>query len=150
MSTFKTFIFSIKFQSNFHTFFDASFWDPFFEFLVRLGAKRVDFGSPLAPSWGPNGAQNRPKGAQNRPSGAKMTSANFFSGLPRVVQRQGCFQGRFWNAPGHHFGRFWMDFGRCLHHFSWILVPWPIFNRAKNFRDLQIANVLKTAKIKCQ
>ena len=50
-------IFFINFQSNVHTFFDASFWDPFFEFLVRLGAKKIDFGSPLAPSWAPNGAK---------------------------------------------------------------------------------------------
>ena len=73
----KFIFFFIKFQSNVHTFFDASFWDPFFEFLVRLGAKKVDFGSPLAPSWGPNRAQNLPKGAQNRPSGAKMAPKNF-------------------------------------------------------------------------
>ena len=36
-------------------------------FLVRLGAKKVDFGSPLAPSWSQNGAQNHPSGAKKSP-----------------------------------------------------------------------------------
>ena len=31
---------------------------------MRLDAKMLDFGTPLAPSWGPNGAQNRPNGAK--------------------------------------------------------------------------------------
>ena len=48
-----------------HTFFDASFWTSFFDILARLDAKTADFGTPLAPSWAPNGAQNRPSGAQN-------------------------------------------------------------------------------------
>ena len=76
LSTFKISFFFIKFRSNFHAFFDVSFWDLFFEILVRLGANKVDFGSPLAASWAPNGAQNRPKGAQNRPSGAKKQRAH--------------------------------------------------------------------------
>ena len=71
------FFFFIKCQSNFHTFFDASFWDPFFEFLVRLGAKKVDFGSPLAPSWSQNGAQNHPSGAKKGPE----------STIPRTILR---------------------------------------------------------------
>ena len=47
-----------------HTFFDASFWTSFFDILARLDAKTADFGTPLAPSWAPNGAQNRPSGAK--------------------------------------------------------------------------------------
>ena len=46
-------------------FFDTSFWMSFFEILAHPGAKTLDFGTPLAPSWAPNDAQNRPSGAQN-------------------------------------------------------------------------------------
>ena len=49
-----------------HTFFDASFWTSFFDILARLDAKTADFGTPLAPSWAPNDAQNRPSGAKSR------------------------------------------------------------------------------------
>ena len=57
--------FLIKCRSKFHIFYDASFWASFFEILVRLGAKKLDFVSPLAPSWAQNGTQNRPNGAKN-------------------------------------------------------------------------------------
>ena len=63
-STSKISHFLTRFRSKFHIFFDASFWTSFFEILGRLGAKKLDFGSPLAPSWAPNGAQNRPSGAK--------------------------------------------------------------------------------------
>ena len=49
----------------------------FFDFLVRLGAKKVDFGSPLAPSWSQNGAQNHPSGAKKGPE----------SIIPRTILR---------------------------------------------------------------
>ena len=61
----------------FHTFFDASFWASFFEILVRLGAKKFDFVSPLAPSWAQHGAQNRPSSAKSR----KIELA----GLPKFI-----------------------------------------------------------------
>ena len=77
LSTSNIIHFLIKFRSKFHTFFDASFWDSFLEFLVRLGAKKVDFGSPLAPSWSQNGAQNHPSSAQNGPE----------SIIPRTILR---------------------------------------------------------------
>ena len=48
-----------------------------FEILVRLGAKKVDFGSPLAPSWSQNGAQNHPSGAKKGPE----------SIIPRTILR---------------------------------------------------------------
>ena len=51
LSTFKISHFLIKFRSKCYTFFDASFSASFFENLVRLGAQKVDFGSPLAPNW---------------------------------------------------------------------------------------------------
>ena len=58
-STFKISYFLIIIQSKIHTFYDASFWTSFFVILARPGAKKLDFGTPLAPSWAPNGAQNR-------------------------------------------------------------------------------------------
>ena len=96
-------------------------------------------------------------------------------GLPGCVPGQTGFHDSFRNAPGHHFGRFWMDLGGfCMifHEFgmhfgfhfrairtfptsleiaiylfcSYLYVPHQprrIFDRAKNFRDLQIANVFK-------
>ena len=104
MSTFKIYIFFIKFRSNVHTFFDASFWDSFFEFLVRLGAKKVDFGSPLAPSWAPNGAQNRPSGAKwlQKTVGDRALCHPFSQPFPKIDLLM-------------HFGRplahFWFPFG---------------------------------------
>ena len=44
---------------------------------MRLGAKKVDFGSPLAPSWSQNGAQNHPSGAKKGPE----------SIIPRTILR---------------------------------------------------------------
>ena len=49
----------------------------FVEILVRLGPKKVDFGSPLAPSWSQNGAQNHPSGAKKGPE----------STIPRTLLR---------------------------------------------------------------
>ena len=70
---------------------------------MRLDAKKLDFGSPLAPSWVPNGAQNRPSGAKSvRREEEGVQSVPFF--LPTR------FRGRFRNAPGHHFFGFLMDF----------------------------------------
>ena len=57
--------FSPKFTRKFMFFFDASFWTIFFEIFARLGAKKLDFGSPLAPSWAQSVAQNRPSGVTN-------------------------------------------------------------------------------------
>ena len=42
-------------------------WTSFFSIVWRLGAKKVDFGSPLAPSWVQNGVRNRPSGAKKAP-----------------------------------------------------------------------------------
>ena len=60
------------------------FWD-----FGRLGAKKMDFRSPLGSSWVQNGAQNHP-------SGAKMLTES------RTENRL-AFQARFRDAPGHHF-----------------------------------------------
>ena len=43
----------------------ASFWMTFFQILAHSGAKTLDFGITLAPSWTPNDAQNRPSGAKD-------------------------------------------------------------------------------------
>ena len=112
LSTFKISHFLIKFRSKFHTFFDASFWDSFFEFLVRLGAKKVDFGSPLAPSWGPNSAQNRPKGAQNRPSGAKMRPFSQRRGALFPTYFHNYFSERSWAPFWSILGPIWGPAGR--------------------------------------
>ena len=104
--------FFIKFRSNFYAFFDASFWDSFFEFLVRLGAKKVDFGSPLAPSWAPNGAQNRPKGAQNRPSGTKMRPFSQLCGALSPTYFHNYFSERSWATFWSILGAIWGPAGR--------------------------------------
>ena len=97
-----------------HTFFDVSFWTSFFDILAHPRTKTVDFGTPLAPSWAPNGAQNRP-------SGAKMLTFSQRRAPPGRVLESSCFQGHFLSVPGYHFGRFvgcpsppkWMP-KRCL------------------------------------
>ena len=76
-STFKISCFPIKIQSKTHAFSNASFRTSFFEILMRLDAKKLDFGSPLAPSWSQNGAQNRPSGAKKGPE----------SIIPRTILR---------------------------------------------------------------
>ena len=61
----KSHVFPIKILSKTNAFSDASFRTSFFEVLMRLDAKTLDFGSPLAPSWGQNDVHNRPSGAKN-------------------------------------------------------------------------------------
>ena len=56
--TFKISHFLTKNQFKNHNFSDASFWLSFFEILAHPGAKTIDFGIPLAPSWAPNDAKN--------------------------------------------------------------------------------------------
>ena len=98
----KSHVFPIKIQSKTNAFSDASFRTSFFEGLVRLDAKTVDFGSPLASSWAQNAARNHPSGAKD---GLRK--------LPVDYVAPTCFQDHFRNAPRHHFGWFWMDF-ECI------------------------------------
>ena len=114
-STSKILHFLIKFRLNFHIFFDASFWASFFEILVRLGVKKLDFVSPLAPSWDQNGAQNRPNGAKGPPRATVRTP-------PGRILESTVFQDRFRNAPGHHFFGFLMDFDPLFKDFFWFLI----------------------------
>ena len=58
----KSHVFLIKIQSNAYAFFWYLIQDAIFEICVRLDAKIIDFGNPLAPNWAPNGAQNRSSG----------------------------------------------------------------------------------------
>ena len=62
---------------------------------MRLGAKKLDFGSPLAPSWSQNGAPWRPAGPnmapkitqvvpKSHPSGAKKGPESI---IPRTILR---------------------------------------------------------------
>ena len=81
----------------------------------------LDFGIHLAPS----GVQN---GTQNDPSGDKMPPPKLWWCSKILFLKPTCSQGRFRSAPGHHFGRFGMDFwwnfkefGISLAHFSTIL-----------------------------
>ena len=99
----KSHVFPVKIQSKTHAFSDASFKRSFFEVLVRLDAKTLDFGTPLAPSGVQNGAQNRPSGTQKPPKKNKMVQY-------KSVLEPTCSQGRFRSAPGHRFGGFGMDF----------------------------------------
>ena len=96
--------FPIKIPSKFQVFSNTPSWTPFFRLLMLPGAKMLDFGTPLAPSWAPNGDQNRPGGPKKAPKKHKMVP-------PRAVLDATSFQDRFRSAPGHHFGRFWMDLG---------------------------------------
>ena len=73
---------------------------------MRLDAKMLDFGTPLAPSW----AQN---GARNRPAAAKMLQklVQNFSGVKRTSGKQKMIPfGRYLVAPSHHFDGIGMDF----------------------------------------
>ena len=49
----------------FQAFSNAPSWTSFFRLLMLPGAKMLDLGSPLAPSWCQNGTQNRTSGANN-------------------------------------------------------------------------------------
>ena len=110
-STFRISHFPIQIQSTNHTFSDASFWMSFFEILAHPGAKTLDFGIPLAPSWAPNDAQNRP----SAPKSLKkiVHGANF------------C-----WLASKIAFGTL---LGTISSDFWWILIPFSmifwIFNQ---------------------
>ena len=89
-------------------FFQEPLLDPFFSIFWRLGAKMLDFGSPLPPSWAKSGAQNRP-------IGAKVASKNFGGcSLFEVLEASLCLD-RFRYAPGYHFCRLWIDL-------SWFLI----------------------------
>ena len=92
----KSHVFLMKIQSKTHAFSDASFRTQFFEALVRLDAKMLDLGSPLAPSWAQNGAQNRPSGAKSL---QKSISLEDFLRVLEPI----CSQGRFRSVPWHHF-----------------------------------------------
>ena len=61
-------------------------------------------GTPLALSGVQNDTPNRQNGAKNLKI-MKSRSA-FFRNL-----KQTFCQGRFWNVPGHHLNRFWMNLG---------------------------------------
>ena len=122
-------------------------WTSFFSIFWRLGAKRVDFGSPLAPSWVQNGAQNRP-------SGAKKAQIEL-DGLPILAPNfQDRFPERSWVPFWLILDGFWyqlvdllMNFGihlaqRLIHywrHFCGLLEP-PTANRANGNRHEQADN----------
>ena len=53
--------------------------------LAHLDAKMVDFGTPLAPTGVPKGAQNRPSGTKNR-NFMKSLSAFFENSVPTWIQ----------------------------------------------------------------
>ena len=99
----KSYVFPIRIQSKTHAFSNASFGASFFEALVRLDAKMLDLGTPLAPSWAQNGGQNRASIAKRLKK--SIRGAHFLWSWKTT-----CFQDRFRNAPGHHFFGFLMDF----------------------------------------
>ena len=92
-----SFHFPIKIPSKFQAFSNTPFWISFFRLLMLSGAKMLDFGTPLALSGVRHDAQNRPTGTKKRKF-MKSRSA-FFGNLEPT-----CCQGRFRNAPEHHFG----------------------------------------------
>ena len=117
-STFKISCFPIRIQSKTHAFSNASIRTSFFEILMRLDAKKLDFGTP----WRPAGAQN---GARNRPSGAKSLQKSIsMEDFLRVLEPI-CSQGRFRSVPWHHFAWF-----RML--FAWILMGLHIIFNVQN------------------
>ena len=63
----KSHVFSIRIQSKTDAFSNASFRTSFFEILMRLDAKKLDFGSPLAPSWAQNAEPHRPSCSKKAP-----------------------------------------------------------------------------------
>ena len=64
-STFKLSHFLTNVQSKIDTFSDASFWASFLDILMRLHAKMLDFGTPLAPGSAQNAGRNYPSVAKN-------------------------------------------------------------------------------------
>ena len=138
--------FPIKIPSNFQAFSGTPTWTSFFRLLMRLGAKMMDFGTPLAPSGVQNGARNRPSGAKN-PLFSLQRAHLFFSSLPRSLS-EGSWA-PFWSIL-HHFGiildEFWMISDGCWHHFCQSSDIFPdrqrrvVRNRlTENIKNLQIS-----------
>ena len=102
----------------------------FFEILAHPGAKTLDFGTPLVPSWAPNDAQNRSSGVQY------LKFLGRRSALFRNLE-QTCFQDNFWSVPGHHFGRFLLIWGSILMDVGiifdgcWLLLCSSIYRNVK-------------------
>ena len=69
----------------------------------------MDFGNLL-------GAQLAPNCLPKSLRCVKMRPKTPFRGHPRVVLKPTCFKAHCQIAPGHHFERFWMRFGRI--HFK--------------------------------
>ena len=80
----------------------------FFDILAHPGAKTLDFGTPLAPSWAPNGAQNRPSGVKNglRTFPVELHCADLLPGS--LSERSGA---PFWQV--------WDGFGTIFHGFGY-------------------------------
>ena len=77
---------------------------------MRLDGKMLDFGTPLAPSWVPNGAQNHPSVAKKPPKKHKMEKdlAPFLATSSRLAPKV---------AFGAFLGTILVDSGWILHDF---------------------------------
>ena len=70
--------FPSKFRPKFKAFSGTLSGTSFFDFLVHLGAKMLDFGTPLVPSWLQNGAQNRPSSNQRLKKSISLSTQELF------------------------------------------------------------------------
>ena len=138
--------FPIKIPSNFQAFSGTPSWTSFFRLLMRLGAKMMDFGTPLAPSGVQNDAQNRPSGVK---IGFRKLPSRFQKKhlLPKTLSERNLAP--FWSIL-HHFGiildEFWMISDGCWHHFCQSSDIFPdrqrrvVRNRlTENIKNLQIS-----------
>ena len=73
----------------------------FFRILAYPGAKTLDFGTPLAPSWAPNDAQNRPSGAKKPQKKHKMVLTFADLLLGSFLERCPAPFPSIWGSPGH-------------------------------------------------
>ena len=100
-------------------------WTSFFSIFLRLGAKKVDFGSPLL-SWVQNGVRNRT-------SGAKKAQIEL-DGLPILAPN---FQDRF---PERSWVPFWLILGPpWLQNHDFRMICWYIaLHAAQNWPKFSI------------
>ena len=106
---------SIQISINISSFFCHPSLDFIFRHLQRLGAKIIDLGVLLAPSWVQNCSKNQPSGDKKH--------VNFVSGAHSWASLlPSCFSGRSWAPFWWIWDDFGMDFDGFWHHCSWILV----------------------------
>ena len=98
--------FPTKIQSKNHAFSETPSWTSFLRLLRRPGAKMMDFGSPLAPSWAQNGS---PEGLHRAKNASNMVLTG--GGCPEAREPFWTLRGLIfeliWASQGAHFRALW-------------------------------------------